>query len=144
MRKLFQVLLGVFLGMGSAFLLISLSPRLFWVRNGAWRTSLVAGSTRADPYTRAIVARNYLFILNRSEAMYFLADTDGEKPLNRRCTYRVQGGNLPARWWSITAYGEDHFLIPNSYGIYSLTSANVVKEGESWELYLSQEPRGKN
>lgn len=144
MKLWVSALLGVVIGVLSANLVINLAPSFLWVQNDVWRTSLVAGSEQADPYTRAIVAKNYLYILNRSEAVYFIATSDGERELDRNCDYRLVGKDLPARWWSITAYGEDNFLIPNEHNIYSVTSSNVVKNGASWEIYVSKEPKGKN
>ncbi len=137
-------LVGVAIGFFTASVAINVAPDLLWVQNDVWMTSLVAGSEQADPYTRAIVAKNYLYILNRSEAVYFIAKSDGEKELDRNCDYKLVGRDLPARWWSITAYGEDNFLIPNEHNVYSITSANVVKNGDSWEIHVSKEQKGKN
>ncbi|MCS7144247.1 MAG: DUF1214 domain-containing protein [Archaeoglobaceae archaeon] len=144
MKMIFYALLGVAIGMMSVYLVLSISPDFLWIQNDVWRTSLVAGSELADPYTRAIVAKNYLYVLNRSEAIYFIAKSDGEKELDRGCDYKIVGEDLPARWWSLTVYGEDNFLIPNEYGKYSITSANVVKKGEVWEIHISREPKGDN
>lgn len=127
MKSIVWALAGVAVGIISAYLVLIISPVFLWIQNDVWKTSLVAGSEQADIYTRAIVAKNYLYVLNRSEAIYFIADSDGKKKLDRKCDYRLVGRDLPARWWSITVYGEDNFLIPNDYGIYSVTSANVVR-----------------
>ncbi|MEM0301780.1 MAG: DUF1214 domain-containing protein [Archaeoglobaceae archaeon] len=144
MKLIIHALLGIALGVISAYIMISLAPEFLWVHNGVWKTSLVAGSEKADPYTKAIVAKNYLYVLNKSEAIYFIADSDGERKLDRSCDYKIVGKDLPARWWSITVYGEDNFLIPNEHKIYSITSANVVKNGDLWEVYISKDPKGKN
>lgn len=144
MKLWVSAFLGVVIGVLSANLVINLAPSFLWIQNDVWRTSLVAGSEQADPYTRAIVAKNYLYVLNRSEAIYFIATSDGERDLDRNCDYKLVGKDLPARWWSITAYGEDNFLIPNEHNIYSVTSSNVVKNGDSWEIYVSKEPKEKN
>ncbi|MCQ4152960.1 MAG: DUF1214 domain-containing protein [Archaeoglobi archaeon] len=144
MKLIWQILIGIALGIISAYLILCLSPSFLWIQNGPWKTSMVAGSHQADPYTRAIVAKNYLYILNKSEAIYFIADTDGERRLNRNCDYRVEGIDLPARWWSITVYGEDNYLIPNEYNKYSVTSANVVRHNGNWTVYISKNPKGEN
>jgi len=144
MRLIWQILLGAVLGVVSAYLVLSLTPDFLWIKNDPWKTSMVAGSEQADPYTRAIVAKNYLYMLNRSEAIYFIADTDGEKKLERNCDYRIEGKDLPARWWSITVYGDDKYLIPNEFGKYSVTSANVVRHNGSWTIYISKNPKGEN
>jgi hypothetical protein len=97
--------------------------------NGPWRTNLAAGNSRSDPYTRARVAAHGLFALSSSEAIYFTAtrDNDGE-PLDGRCVYQVSGRDPDARWWSITAYGPDGYLIPNAAGRYSVSKTTVARE----------------
>ncbi|MEM3896954.1 MAG: DUF1214 domain-containing protein [Archaeoglobaceae archaeon] len=139
-----SALFGVLIGILTAILVINMAPDFLWIQNGVWKTSIVAGSEQADPYTRAIVAKNYLYVLNKSEAVYFIATSDSEKELDRNCDYRIVGKDLPARWWSITVYGEDNFLIDNEHKIYSVTSANVVKRGDSWEIHISREQKGEN
>lgn len=119
-----MVLIAALLGICSAWLMLRYGDGA--VVNGAWRTDLTIGSPAADPYTRARVAISGLFALNRSETIYFAArtDDDGQK-LSGACTYRITGTMLPARWWSITAYGTDHFLIPNAPGRYSFNMKSV-------------------
>jgi len=87
---------------------------------GPWRTSLVVGSADADMATRTLVAVNGLLALNRSETIYFEARTDDDgHRLKATCDYDLTGGPLDARWWSITAYADDNFLISNSANRYS-------------------------
>lgn len=135
MRLIFKlglsIAIAIVLGGGSALLS---AERIFHsrtIKNGPWRTSLLAGSVLADPYTRAAVAQSGLLALNHSEAVYFLARTDGAgRPLKGACNYVLQGGPLPARWWSITAYGSDYFLIENRKERYSYTGKELLPEGE--------------
>lgn len=52
---------------------------------------------------------------------------------------------MDARWWSITAYGADHHLVPNSLNRYSYNSANVAKNTDgSWTIHLSSTPKPGN
>jgi hypothetical protein len=62
--------------------------------------------------------------------LYFRAvtDTAGRK-LQGNCTYVVRGADLPARWWNITMYNTDHYLIRNPQNRYSYASVNVAREG---------------
>ncbi len=72
-----------------------------------------------------------LFALNRSETVYFDANRDDEgQPLRAACRYRVSGTMLPARWWSITAYAPDQFLIPNPIGRYSFNMKTIEPDAE--------------
>ncbi|MEO1044599.1 MAG: DUF1214 domain-containing protein [Pseudomonadota bacterium] len=99
------------------------------ISNGPWRTAQHVGTRDADMRTRAIIALRGLLALPDSEAVYYNAafDSDGE-PLNGACHYRVSGGRLPARWWSVTAYAPDGYLISNRSGIYSVGSGALSEE----------------
>ncbi|MFN9806961.1 MAG: DUF1214 domain-containing protein [Betaproteobacteria bacterium] len=113
--------LAVALGAGSAGWVASRSSLAWQV--GPWATTTLAGSPDADPWTRARVALAALLALNRSETMYYLAHTDSEgRALRSRCRYRVEGVPPAARWWSVTAYSEDHFLFDHPSRRYSLNS----------------------
>lgn len=134
-------------GVGSAWLAIHGAMHAAGVTNGPWVTSLAIGSPAADPYTRALVAVTGLLALNRSEAIYFTATHDGEgRPLNGDCSYRVRGEDLPARWWSLTAYGADHYLIANAADRYSFSPASLARGGDTpeWEVTVAAQPQPGN
>jgi len=137
------VLAALVLGMGSALWLIHYPPTGQGVRNGPWTTNPKVGSSEAGMYVRAIVARVGLFALNRSETIYFTAFTDsGGEPLRAECDYAVEGGDMDTRWWSITAYGQDHFLIPNDQNRHSFHRENVHWDGQGrFRVRLSRAPR---
>ncbi len=102
------------LGTGSAYLAINYLGDTGWITNGAWRTNLTLGSEEAGMYTKAHVALYGLMSLKRSETIYYYAKTDDNgNPLTSECAFRIEGEPLNARWWSITVYGHDQFLIPN-------------------------------
>jgi hypothetical protein len=120
---------AIALGAGSAWVLLrSVSgPAAGGVAVGPWRTSLLTGSPDADLYTRARVALGALLALNRGETMYYLAHVDSDgRALRSACRYRVSGPAPAARWWSVTAYADDHFLFDNPQRRYSLNSRHAV------------------
>lgn len=118
--------LALVVGAGSAWLVVRSQLDRGGVGAGPWRTSTLAGSTDADPYTRAVVALGALLALNRNETLYFLASTDSDgRALLSRCRYRISGTPPPARWWSITAYAEDRFLFDAPGGRYSVNGRTV-------------------
>jgi len=133
--KLFLKLLASFvvalvLGVGSALLLLR-GGLGGTTAVGPWMTSDVIGSADADPYTRARVAIGGLLALNRSETIYFTAATDSDgETLRMQCTYKIVGSDPPSRWWSITAYAADHYLIPNPLDRYSYGGNTVAREGD--------------
>jgi hypothetical protein len=130
------------LGLGSAYQAVRSGLAGGEVANGPWRTSFVTGSKDADLYTRARVAVGGLLALAPSETVYWNAEQDAEgRPLDARCDYRLTGSELPARWWSVTAYAADHFLIPNDAGRYSFSQTTLAREpGGPWTVRVATEP----
>jgi hypothetical protein len=116
------------------------------VQRGAWRYYPDYGSNTANPYVRAQAIIEGPMVLQRSEAIYFIADRDDRGDwLQAGRNYRVEGGNFDARWWSITAYGDDHHLIRNPQNRYSYNSANIAKNADgTWTVHLSNTERPGN
>ena len=99
-----------------------------------WSGSKLTGSTAADPFTRAKVAKAGLLALNRSETIYFTLTKDEHgKPLNQNCAYQLRGGPLHARWWSVTIYAADNFLPQNHDDAQSVDDTRTQKDpGGGW------------
>lgn len=82
-----------------------------------WVSDWSIGSTSANPYVRARVARNGLLGLAKEEAVYFMKYTDDAgQPLREGCVYRVSGGGFPGDWWSVTLYDSENRLPMNEDG----------------------------
>ena len=113
MQSLMLVLLAIAAGLGSAWWAIKHAPASAQttIQAGVWKGNTLTGSRGADDINRARVAISGLLALDRSETIYFAAHTDSQlRPLRSRCTYKISGTAPAARWWSITAYADDHFL----------------------------------
>jgi len=113
------------------------------IRNGPWYTSPDYGSEGASDAIRAEVARRGLFALRKEETVYYTAaaDQDGQ-PLNAQCDYVVTGAPLAARWWSLTLYGEDDFLVDNPAHRYSYDAHSVDAAADgSYRIALSGQPQ---
>lgn len=142
------IVFAVVVGAGSAWWAILGSVKVSGVQNGAWHTSTAIGSTASGPYMRAQIALTGLLALNKSEAIYFLASEDDEgRPLTGACDYEVTGRNFAARWWSITAYGSDHYLIPNDANLYSYNVASLgirFAPISKWRINVSAQEQASN
>jgi hypothetical protein len=99
------------------------------IADGPWKTNLTTGTAQSDPYHRASVAVHGLFALNPSETIYYAARTDNDgHALEGDCRYEISGRDPDARWWSITAYGPDDFLVPNPRHRYSVSKTTVARD----------------
>lgn len=132
------VLVGLGIGIGSAWWAVGGSMS-HAVQCGAWQHYPYYGSPLANPYVRARTQLAGPLALDRSEAIYFIADRDDQgNVLRPEYTYRIEGRDFDARWWSITAYGADHHFIPNRQNRYSYNSENVARnEDGSYRILLS-------
>jgi hypothetical protein len=108
---------------------------------GPWITGTDFGTAQASAKTRAVVALRGLLALPASEARYYTAATDDAgKPLDGRCRYRLSGGALRAKWWSITVYDGAGYLVKNDAGVYSLGSAALGPDEQArWNVVLAPE-----
>lgn len=131
---------GLLAGAGSA--LVTMRQGMGQVAPG-WLGSRVTGSAAADPWTRASVALTGLLALDKRQAIYFVRKTDAAgSPLDARCRYRLSGGPMPGRWWSVTAYAEDSFLPQNRDGALSIDATRVRKgAGGAWQALVAPTPQ---
>lgn len=124
------VLTGALVGGVSALMGAGLLPgpitRAKPVQIGGWESDWTIGSEASGPYLRAWVARFGLLALRKSEAVYFIADTDSDgNPLTDTCTYRVSGGKMPGFWWSVTLYDANGYLPVNQSTRLSFASTDA-------------------
>jgi hypothetical protein len=136
---LVALILGSGIGIGSAVLAYE-SVGQSHLKNGAWSTDLAKGSDKDDAYSRTHAAVHALLGLTQAEVIYYVAATDDSgKPLSGDGVYRVEGKAPEARWWSITAYGSDDYLIPNEYNRYSYSGNNVTYDSNGkFTFYISK------
>lgn len=100
------------------------SLRLGVERNG-WTTNYRGPRFGSDVMLRAAVARDQIFVAVPEEAVYPIARVDAEgRRLDGGSRYRIRfaPGRLPQvdAFWSITAYDDTGFMIPNAANRYSV------------------------
>lgn len=106
---------------------------------GPWTTGRDLGTVRASAYTRAVVALYGLLALPASEARYYNARVDDAgRLLDGKCRYRVTGGRMPTRWWSMTLYDPAGYLVANPANIYSVGSIALPDvEQAAWTVMVA-------
>jgi len=134
---LVAIVAGAVLGAASAWAALSFGGSSFTEHYGAWIHSRAAGSAAADPYTRAITAREGLLALSAREALYFsLYEDERGRPLSESCVYQLDGRPLDARWWSVTVYADDNFLVQNTDNAHSIDASRVGND-RAWTARIS-------
>lgn len=97
------VVLAIALGGGAASVWYALDRLNFeTLAVGPWIAFPNRGTPDADPYSKARFSRNAELPLGQAEGLPFLAAADSSgQPLQRSCTYRVEGTVPAARFWTI-------------------------------------------
>lgn len=135
-RYLVTIVAGLAIGVGAA--VASVRTRSFGSNAaiGPWTTGTDFGIADAGALTRAVIAVKGLLALPASEARYYTAAVDDDgRALDGKCRYRVTGGALPGRWWSVTLYGADSFLVANDANIFSVASPAI--EPGAWTIMVA-------
>lgn len=136
-RYLVTAVTGIVAGLGGAIWTARAGALGSNVTIGAWTTGIDFGSADQSARTRAVVAMRGLLALPAREARYYTAAVDDAgRPLDGRCTYRITGGALPGRWWSLTLYDGAGYLA--GPGPYSIESAAIPPERQRrWTILVS-------
>lgn len=113
------------------------------VANGPWETGKSFGTLDASTLTRAKVALSGLLALPAKEAMYFTAQNDSDgRALDGRCTYDVRGGQLDGRWWSVTLYEGEGWLVKNAAKRWSIPASAVSTDAQGrWSFTVSPDAK---
>ena len=155
-RELFYVLLirdtilfiviAVGLGVGSAYFGINHADSLGRFDVGPWHAWPQASSPDANPYSKADQARRGSMPLGSGEGLAFYAATDDAgTPLDGACQYRISGGQVPARLWTLSLLNEDGTLVDNPSNRYGFHSREVARvSGEFFEIVTGPDVLGGN
>ncbi len=75
---------------------------------GEWITYPDTGTSGADPYAKARLARDASLSLGAAEGVTFFADNDVDgNTLSGACTYEISGNSPTARIWTLFAVGQN-------------------------------------
>lgn len=139
------IAIAMVLGIGSAFLAVEYGSNLTAVRFGPW-SAPAAEAAGTDPYRAAIASRTDELRLGAAEGMAFVATTDSDdEPLTGSCQYRLVGGAIPARLWTITARTADGGVFDNPSGRIAFHSGEVLRDAEGdFEVAIAASARSGN
>lgn len=142
------ILLAVICGIGvGVYRIADIEKSEAFFHNGSWTGSknLALGE---DKLITAQVSVFALFALPSREAIYLFARRDENKELlNARNTYTLTGNvnYIKAKYWSITAYGKDLYLIANEDNRYSFNNTSLKTDSAgNFTITLSSKRKGEN
>lgn len=140
------LMVGVLLGIGSAYLVIEREEPLDSVSADAWRAYPRAGTSEADPYSVAIYTRGGNVPLASGEGLALVAREDSSgRTLDPTCEYRIKGRTPPSRLWTITAVDGHGRLVPTLPGRSNLVSSNLLRLPDgSFEIMASRQAQSGN
>ncbi len=129
-------ILGIVAGLLIAVLQLRQDVSALEIENGPWNTAQGMGSADGSRFTRALVALRGIMALPDSEAIYYNASVDSDgNMLDGACTYEVRGGKIEARWWTLTLYNVEGYLIASEGDRYSYGSNNIAQEKQGdWQI----------
>ena len=150
MSQLFGLLIACGLAIGGGFGLTFWSmdhaKDLIVHRAGVWAFYPQAGSPDADPYQRAITARDSTIPMGIGEGLALIATQDDlGRSLSGMCSYTISGRLPAARMTSLSVYTRAGQVIPNPANRFALTGADLVRDqnGE-WTATISAVPSSGN
>ena len=113
--------------------------------NGSWRGRNLTDVGKNQLLT-ARVAVAVLYALRSDEALYLIAREDDQgRPLSAEHDYVINGAPIASRYWSITMYGDDYFLIPNEINRFSFNMRNLHYESDSsFTIHVSSKRKEGN
>lgn len=142
------VLLAVVLGSGVGIYNIHSGKSDSQRTIGNWKTvDKDKDLSTADLLTIAQVAVYGPYALTKKEVIYLSTSTDSEgNTLDPKSDYVINGKKLDAKYWSITAYDENGFLIKNPINKYSYNLEDVKYEADStsYKINLSGTEKKEN
>ena len=110
------------------------------VWNGAWKVFVGIGEDSQPAIMRAVIARVGLGANTNEEAIYMSAKVDdegGRLMSNRNYRITVPADMYVQEFWSLTVYGEDHYLIHNEADKYAVSSFHDLQKNEDGTISIS-------
>jgi len=94
-------------------------------QNGSWKTFLGIGENDQPALMRSLIARIGLGANTKEEALYMSANKDNngtQLMSNRNYTVTIHAEMHVQEFWSLTVYGDNHYLCENRAGKYAVSS----------------------
>ncbi|MDP2298677.1 MAG: DUF1214 domain-containing protein [Pseudolabrys sp.] len=150
MRLLFGTLFGLVVaavvGLGATYFTLNRGAAFGGLTIGSWTAWPKTGTTDADPYARATIARTGQLPMALGDGVKFTAENDDNgRLLDGRCDVVLSGITPAARFWTLTLYTIDGGLVANSVNRHGFTSQEIVRAADgSFEIAVGPRARAGN
>ena len=137
--SLFALAVAAIVGLGATYLALTRGAAFSALSIGSWTARPKTGTTDADPYARATIARTGQLPIALGDGVSFTAQADDDgKLLDGRCDVVLSGVTPAARFWTLTLYNVDGELVANSVNRYGFTSQEIVRRADgSFEIVVA-------
>ena len=139
-------LVGVALGLAATYVATFGAFPFGAAHSGPWTSWPKAGAADADPYARAIIARQAVAPLGNGEGLAFVATTDDSgRPLDGSCDYRIAGSPPVARLWTLNLFTPEGRLLAPGPGRRAISSDQLLRSaGGEFEIVVAPSARPGN
>ena len=128
---LFGLAVAAVVGLGLTYLSLTRNTAFGGLSIESWTAWPKSGTTDADPYARASIARSGRLPTAMGDGVSFTLRSDDEgKHLDGRCEVVISGITPVARFWTLTLYNPDGALVANSTNRYGFTSQEIVRRSD--------------
>jgi len=128
---LFALVVAVVVGLGATYLALTGSTAFGAFSIGSWTAWPKSGTTDADPYARALIARSGRLPTALGDGVAFVAQADDNgRTLDGRCDVVLSGITPSARYWTLTLYNREGDLVANSVHRHDFTSHEIVRRAD--------------
>ncbi len=144
--SLFAFIIAAVVGLGATYLTVTRGVAFGALSIGSWSAWPKNGTSDADPYVRATIARTGQLPTALGDGVAFTARTDDNgRKLDGRCDVVLSGVTPVARFWTLTLYNRDGELVANSVNRYDFTSQEIVRDTDgSFRIVVAPHARPGN
>lgn len=133
------VMVGLLIGIGSAFQAISTGWGVDVQKNNGWRIHKNLSSPQLSVYAKAYLVNSGHLPLPQDQALYFFTYVDSAgKDLTANCRYTLEGDDMDAFWWSVSLHNTDFKPFENSAQRHSFNMSNIIRKNDGrYEIAVS-------
>jgi hypothetical protein len=143
---LFALAVAAVVGLGATYFALTRGAAFGALTIGSWTARPKTGTTDADPYARATIARTGQLPLALGDGVSFTAQTDDNgRLLDGRCDVVLSGVTPAARFWTLTLYNAEGGLVANSVERYGFSSQAIVRHADgSFDIVVAPRANAGN